>query len=189
VQIKTECDQLLEMAAAFGVRALGTALVVISSFTNFRDKRREWLPFNHCQSIEVDYQSGPERPHSKGSANLIYAHASSNCAHSPPHLTKTAEFLGLALLLDPPRTEVPGAIRRAQDAGIRVVMVTGDHPATAPAVAREVGIRPSRVLTGLELETMPAEALSEAVREAKVFARVAPEHKLRLVEALKQNGE
>ena len=70
-----------------------------------------------------------------------------------------------------------------------MVMVTGDHPATALAVAHEVGIRPSRVLTGLELETMPAEALSEAVKEANVFARVAPEHKLRLVEALKQNGE
>jgi P-type Ca2+ transporter type 2C len=99
------------------------------------------------------------------------------------------EFLGLALLWDPPRPEVPDAIRRAQDAGIRVVMVTGDHPATALAVAREVGIRPSRVLTGPELETMPAEALSEAVKETNVFARVAPEHKLRLVEALKQNGE
>ena len=75
------------------------------------------------------------------------------------------EFLGLTLLWDPPRPEVPDAIRRAQDAGIRVVMVTGDHPATALAVAHEVGIRPSRVLTGLELETMLAEALSEAVKE------------------------
>jgi P-type Ca2+ transporter type 2C len=99
------------------------------------------------------------------------------------------EFLGLALLWDPPRPEAPDAIRRAQDAGIRVVMVTGDHPATALAVAHEVGMRPSRALTGLELETMPAEALSEAVKEANVFARVSPEHKLRLVEALKQNGE
>jgi Ca2+-transporting ATPase len=99
------------------------------------------------------------------------------------------EFLGLTLLWDPPRPEAPDAIRRAQDAGIRVVMVTGDHPATALAVAREVGIRPSRVLTGLELETMSAKALSEAVKDANVFARVAPEHKLRLVEALKQNGE
>jgi Ca2+-transporting ATPase len=99
------------------------------------------------------------------------------------------DFLGLALLWDPPRPEVPDAIRRAQDAGIRVVMVTGDHPATALAVAQEVGIAPSRVLTGLDLETMPAQALREAVQEANIFARVAPEHKLRLVEALKQNGE
>jgi Ca2+-transporting ATPase len=99
------------------------------------------------------------------------------------------DFLGLALLWDPPRPEAPDAIRRAQDAGIRVLMVTGDHPATALTVAIEVGIQPSRVLTGLDLETMPAEALREAVRESNIFARVAPEHKLRLVEALKQNGE
>lgn len=98
-------------------------------------------------------------------------------------------FLGHVLLWDPPRREVPGAIRRAQEAGIRVVMVTGDHPATALCVAHEVGIPPSRVLTGRELETMSPESLRQAVREVNVFARVAPEHKLRLVEALKQNSE
>ncbi len=99
------------------------------------------------------------------------------------------EFLGLVLLWDPPRPEVPDAIRRAQNAGIRVVMVTGDHPATALAVAHEVGIPPSRVVTGLELEAMTPEALRQAASETNVFARVAPEHKLRLVEALKQSGE
>lgn len=98
-------------------------------------------------------------------------------------------FLGLVMLWDPPRPEVPDAIRRAQEAGIRVLMVTGDHPATALAVAHEVGIRTSRVLTGLELESMSPEALKAAVRETNIFARVAPEHKLRLVEALKENGE
>src|SRR5262245_58145329 len=109
--------------------------------------------------------------------------------HREGEADEELEFLGLALLWDPPRPEVPDAIRRAQDAGIRVVMVTGDHPATALAVAHEVGIRPSRVLTGLEIETMHAEALGEAVKEANIFARVAPEHKLRLVEALKHGGE
>lgn len=99
------------------------------------------------------------------------------------------EFLGLVLLWDPPRPEVPKAIRLSQEAGIRVVMITGDHPATAVAVAQEVGIPPSRVLTGLDLETLSPAALGEAVREANVFARVAPEHKLRLVEALKKSGE
>jgi P-type Ca2+ transporter type 2C len=99
------------------------------------------------------------------------------------------DFLGLALLWDPPRAEVPAAMRHAQDAGIRIVMITGDHPATALAIAHEVGIPPSRVVTGFELETLPDEALREAVRETNVFARVAPEHKLRLVEALKANGE
>jgi Ca2+-transporting ATPase len=98
-------------------------------------------------------------------------------------------FLGLALLWDPPRQEVPEAIRKAQAAGIRVVMITGDHPATALAVAREIGIPPSRVITGLDLEEFSADELRRAVKETNVFARVAPEHKLRLVEALKASGE
>lgn len=99
------------------------------------------------------------------------------------------EFLGLVLLWDPPRPEVPEAIRLAQEAGIRVLMVTGDHPATALAVAHEVGLESGRVLTGAELETMSQETLQEAVAETNIFARVAPEHKLRLVDALKRNGE
>jgi Ca2+-transporting ATPase len=98
-------------------------------------------------------------------------------------------FLGLVLLWDPPRPEVPEAIRRAQESGIRVVMVTGDHPATALSVANEVGIPPGRVVTGLDLETLSDAELAHAVKEANVFARVAPEDKLRLVEALKANGE
>ena len=98
-------------------------------------------------------------------------------------------FLGLVLMWDPPRPEVPGAIRLAQEAGIRVIMVTGDHPATAMAIALEVGIQPGRVVTGLDLETLSPDELRHAVKEANVFARVTPEHKLRLVEALKASGE
>ena len=98
-------------------------------------------------------------------------------------------FLGLALLRDPPRAEVPEAIMQAREAGLRVVMVTGDHPATASAVAAEVGIPPGRLLTGLDLETLSPAELCHAVRQADVFARVAPQDKLRLVEALKANGE
>lgn len=98
-------------------------------------------------------------------------------------------FLGLVLLWDPPRAEVPEAIRQAREAGIRVVMVTGDHPATAVAVANEVGIPPGRVLTGLDLETLSASELTHAVKEANIFARVAPQDKLRLIESLKASGE
>jgi Ca2+-transporting ATPase len=99
------------------------------------------------------------------------------------------EFGGLALLWDPPRSEVPEAIRFAREAGIRVVMITGDHPATALAVATAVGIPPTRVLTGSDIDTFSPEALSEAVKEVNVFARVAPEHKLRLVETLQHQKE
>jgi Ca2+-transporting ATPase len=98
-------------------------------------------------------------------------------------------MLGLAMLWDPPRAEVPGAIRRAREAGIRVLMVTGDHPATALAIAREVGIDANRVVTGSDLDGFSSEAFARAAVEANVFARVAPEHKLRLVEALSAAGE
>lgn len=98
-------------------------------------------------------------------------------------------FLGLVLLWDPPRAEVPEAIRRAHEAGIRVVMVTGDHPATAVAVANEVGIPPGRVMTGLDLETLSSTELSHAVKDANIFARVTPQDKLRLIETLKAGGE
>jgi Ca2+-transporting ATPase len=99
------------------------------------------------------------------------------------------DLLGLVLLWDPPRAEVPAAMRQAQAAGIRVVMITGDHPATALAVARAVGIAPTGVLTGGEVERLSREELREQVRTCNVFARVAPEHKLRLVEALREAGE
>ncbi|GEM85426.1 cation-translocating P-type ATPase [Meiothermus granaticius] len=98
-------------------------------------------------------------------------------------------FAGLALFWDPPRLEVPGAIREAQAAGIRVLMVTGDHPATALAIAHQVGIPGERVLTGEDLEDFAPEALQVALAEVNVFARMRPEHKLRLVEALKARGE
>ncbi|MEN8160393.1 MAG: HAD-IC family P-type ATPase, partial [Myxococcota bacterium] len=98
-------------------------------------------------------------------------------------------WLGLVLFWDPPRAEVPDAVRAARAAGVRVVMVTGDHPATAAAVARTIGVHAERVVTGAELEGLGPEALDGLVADADVFARVTPEHKLHLVEALKRRGE
>jgi Ca2+-transporting ATPase len=98
-------------------------------------------------------------------------------------------FLGLVLLWDPPRPEVPDAVRRAQAAGIRVVMITGDHPATALAVAHMIGVPGERVLTGEDLDDYHAQELARALGEVNVFARVRPEQKLRLVETLQSQGE
>jgi Ca2+-transporting ATPase len=97
-------------------------------------------------------------------------------------------LLGLALFWDPPRQEVPHAVATSLDAGIRVVMITGDHPATALAVAHQIGIRGERVLTGEDLDGYSGEALGEALRDVNVFARVRPEQKLQLVEALQAQG-
>lgn len=98
-------------------------------------------------------------------------------------------FLGLVSMWDPPRAEVPDAIRTAQKAGLRVLMITGDHPGTAKAVAQKIGMASVDVLTGNDIEHMSADDLRDAVRRVSVFARVSPEHKLRLVEALKADGE
>jgi len=98
-------------------------------------------------------------------------------------------LLGLVLFWDPPRPEVPGAVAKAQAAGIRVIMITGDHPATALAVAHLIGIPRVRVLTGEDLDEYQGVALGEALRDVNVFARVRPEQKLQLVELLQAQGE
>ncbi|MGB7509742.1 MAG: cation-translocating P-type ATPase [Pelodictyon phaeoclathratiforme] len=99
-------------------------------------------------------------------------------------------FLGFAGMIDPPRAEAGEAVRQCLEAGIRPVMITGDHPLTAEAIARELGIlRDGRVVTGVTLQAMSEEELGRSIGTISVFARVAPEHKLRIVDALQKNGE
>jgi Ca2+-transporting ATPase len=100
------------------------------------------------------------------------------------------EFLGLIGLSDPVRTTVPEAIRECYSAGIRVVMITGDYPGTARHIAREIGLKGiDQVITGPELNLMDDGQLQERIKEATLFARVVPDQKLRIVNALKNNGE
>ncbi|MEO8112744.1 MAG: HAD-IC family P-type ATPase, partial [Phenylobacterium sp.] len=99
-------------------------------------------------------------------------------------------FEGLIGFLDPVRPEVPGALGEARQAGIRVVMITGDHPATALAIARTSGIDTTAgVLSGPEIAELPFPTLCERLRHVRVFARIVPEQKLLIVEALKADGE
>ena len=99
-------------------------------------------------------------------------------------------FLGLFGLMDPPRPEVKAAVARCHLAGVRPVMITGDHRATAAAVARELDIiRPGEwTVTGGELDFMPQEVLEEDIEKFAVFARVTPEHKMRIVKAWQKRG-
>jgi Ca2+-transporting ATPase len=110
-------------------------------------------------------------------------------AWQPEEGDEAVAFLGLILLWDPPRPEVPDALRRAAAAGIRVLMITGDHPATAEAVGRAIGITTGRVLTGEDMDRLSDEELRDAIRTVNVFARVSPEHKLRLIDTLKDLNE
>jgi magnesium-transporting ATPase (P-type) len=98
-------------------------------------------------------------------------------------------LLGLLALIDPPREEAIAAVAECQAAGIRVKMITGDHAATAGAIARQVGLRGAgMVVTGRDLDTLDDATLHLRARESDVFARTSPEHKLRLVQALQAEG-
>ncbi len=98
-------------------------------------------------------------------------------------------FIGLFGMIDPPRAEVRDAVAITYRAGIRTVMITGDHPLTAVEIARQLGIAENgRVLTGAELERLSFEELKAAAEEVRVYARVSPEHKLKIVQALQENG-
>lgn len=100
------------------------------------------------------------------------------------------ECLGLVGFIDPPREEALQAIAQCREAGIAVKMITGDHAATATAIARELRLAEApQAMTGAELDRVPDAALAERVRATHVFARTTPEHKLRIVRALQQQGE
>ncbi|HUG03745.1 MAG TPA: cation-transporting P-type ATPase [Steroidobacteraceae bacterium] len=102
---------------------------------------------------------------------------------------RDAEFLGIVGFIDPPRIEAIEAIRDCKSAGIRVVMITGDHVVTAREIGRQLGLpAESEALTGRDLEQLDAAALRARARDVSVFARTTPEHKLRLVEALQSEG-
>ena len=209
-ELATGAGDPLELALLEHARAAGTDVVSLSA----EHPRCSVLPFDSAHkymrvTVEehgrpVSYLKGaPEvllaRSRLSSEERLIWEEKAEDYASQGFRLIALAwregeadvdiDFLGLALLWDPPRAEVPEAIRLARSAGIRVVMVTGDHPATALAVALTVGIEGGRVLTGAEVDALAPAALRDAVKETSVFARVSPEHKLRLVEALKASGE
>lgn len=106
------------------------------------------------------------------------------------NLEKDFIFVGMVSMMDPARPEVKDAVRTCVTAGIRPVMITGDHPLTAKKIANELGISSNgTILTGQDLSVIQQEALETAVEKVSVFARVSPEHKLRIVEALQNRGQ
>jgi Ca2+-transporting ATPase len=142
------------------------------------------IVFGRCMLSRADHESWSEKADA-------YAHEGFRVlavAWAAGDTEDRLSLLGLVLFWDPPRAEVADAVAKAQAAGIRVIMITGDHPATALAVAQVIGIPAVRVLTGEDLDEYPRGALIEALREVNVFARVRPEQKLLLVELLQEHG-
>ena len=133
----------------------------------------------------------------KGRRTLALASGSMNTfdKHNPPsadEAEKNLHFLGIVAIADPPKEETIPAIRDCKASGIKVIMITGDHPLTAEAIARELGIIENEgsdvVMTGTELEALDPEELRKRSKKTLVYARVSPEHKLKIVEALQKNG-
>jgi Ca2+-transporting ATPase len=110
---------------------------------------------------------------------------------STASLEKDLIFAGLVGMIDPPRIEVKPALMRAKEAGIRTIMITGDYPNTAKAIAESIGLlgRGRRVRTGAEINDLTLEEMREEVKLTDVYARVSPEHKMKIVEALRANDE
>jgi Ca2+-transporting ATPase len=109
----------------------------------------------------------------------------------PVELEKELVFIGMVGMIDPPREEVKVAVEKCKEAGIKPVMITGDHKITAIAIANSLGImqKNDKALTGLELEKMSDEELDEQIENIAVYARVSPEHKVRIVKAFQQKGD
>ncbi len=124
---------------------------------------------------------------------LAFAHRPlprSRGAFSFESVERDLVFYGLAGMIDPPREEVMGAVKQCEDAGIKVMMITGDHPATARAVATQIGLfrKDDRVISGDELEKMDDRSLAEGIENIRIIARALPLQKLRIVAALKKKG-
>jgi Ca2+-transporting ATPase len=140
---------------------------------------------------KVSLTQGAATLASKGLRVLGVARGVTRSAILPKeHHGLSLEFVGLLGFEDPLRPTVPSAVAECHTAGVRVVMITGDYPLTAQSIARQAGLSNcEQVITGLELEHMTDEELARRIRDVQVFARVIPEQKLRLVMALKANGE
>ncbi|UCC55503.1 MAG: cation-translocating P-type ATPase, partial [Gammaproteobacteria bacterium] len=147
------------------------------------------IPFDHDEVQSDAGQLAEEGYRVLALATRAFAEEPDNM--EPEAVERELTFLGLVALIDPPRPEVSQAVADCLTAGITPVMITGDHPGTARAIARRLGITDSdnTVLTGSELAKLSDEAFARIVESVRVYARVSPEQKLRIVKALQLNGE
>jgi Ca2+-transporting ATPase len=170
---------VLSSGAPENVLARSTRLLLNSAQTELSGESRKQV----AESISAMAQSGQRL------LGFAYRRLSNAEEVKQELLERDLTFVGIVGFIDPPRPEVKDAIAQCQKAGIKVVMVTGDHPETARAIATQVGIKSIKVLTGGEIAGMTDESLKTAFKDTFVFARVTPEDKLRLVKVLREKGE
>jgi P-type Ca2+ transporter type 2C len=155
------------------------------------DERRPLTPERRLEILQINDQLAGQALRTLGVAgrwlpgDVLASHAD----RPDESVEQDLVFAGLIGMIDPPRPEAREAVVRARNAGIRPLMITGDHPRTAAVIARELGIAENcRPVTGAEFEAMTQEAQAATVAQVSVYARVNPEHKLRIVDALRRTG-
>jgi len=166
-------------------------LLTRCSFESVGEDRRPLTPTRRAEILQANEDLAGQALRTLGVAGLwLPADVFEQYAANPDQrVEQDLVFAGLIGMIDPPRNEAKDAVARAKGAGIRPLMITGDHPRTAAVIARELGItEDGRVITGGELEKLPEEELTRTVAEVSVYARVNPEHKLRIVDALRRRG-
>jgi Ca2+-transporting ATPase len=195
--LKDELSFDVKRKLASYIYQYGNSLVVLSSGAPERVLanstkilvKGEEAPLNDAIRNEVSRVMAQMAQSGERLLGFGYRRLNADSAFDKQDLEREIVFVGILGFIDPPRKEVKGAIRTCQQAGIRVIMITGDHPETARAIASQVGINSANVLTGSEISKMTDDDLKKALGNTDVFARVTPEDKLRLIRLLKENGE
>jgi Ca2+-transporting ATPase len=166
-------------------------LLTRCSFELVGAERRRLTPERRAEILQVNDAPASQALRTLGVAGRrLSGDEFDTHAHRPDErVEQDLVFAGLIGMIDPPRAEAQEAVARARSAGIRPLMITGDHPRTAAVIAREPGIAENcRAITGAELEELPNEARATTVAQVSVYARVSPEHKLRIVDAFRRTG-
>jgi Ca2+-transporting ATPase len=161
------------------------------AFEVIGDRRRALTPERRSEILSVNEALAGEAMRTLGVAGRWVEEdvLADYTAHPDHRVEQSLVFAGLIGMIDPPRLEAKDAVARAKRAGIRPIMITGDHPRTAAVIAQELGISADgRTLTGAELEKLSPTDSARAASEVSVYARVNPEHKLRIVDALRRAG-
>ncbi len=167
-------------------------LTLCSKYLGMDDKPREMTEEMHKQILAANDAMTKDALRVLGFAYRVEKDVPNNIEEvKTEDLEKELVFVGLMGMIDPPRTEVKPALEHARHAGIRTVMITGDFPNTARAIAESIGLlRPGKgVMTGAELDKIDDTQLKAIIEDTDVFARVSPEHKMRIVDALQANDE
>jgi Ca2+-transporting ATPase len=166
-------------------------LLMRCSFEVVGDGRRPLTPSRRAEILQVNDTLADQALRTLGVAGLWLPVdvLAEYAAHPDERVEQGLVFAGLIGMIDPPRPEARDAVARAKAAGIRPIMITGDHPRTAAVIAQQLGIADNtRTITGSELEKLPETARARTVSEISVYARVSPQHKLSIVDALRQTG-